>query len=94
MKYIDVKWLQNNSAYPIRLVSELNSDGYETRKIEFFYSGRVGYASESAAHGGTQLGKEPIPSVQHINSQGEFEAKETDVGVFEALWKQHAKHGT
>ena len=36
MRYIDVKWLHQNPEYPIRLVSEIDSDGYEIRSWNFY----------------------------------------------------------
>jgi hypothetical protein len=49
MQYIDVKWLHSHPEETIHLVSEIGPDRYETRKIEFWSDGRVGYASQAGA---------------------------------------------
>jgi hypothetical protein len=61
MEYIDVKWLHADPEYPIRLVSEIGPDRYETRKIELFLDGRVNYASGLGSSGNTRLGIAPSP---------------------------------
>ena len=45
MRYIDVDWKHNVQDDPIRLVSEIAYDGFETRKLEFFSDGQVGWAA-------------------------------------------------
>ena len=89
MKYIDVKWLHSNAEYPIRLVSELDTNGYENRKMEFFSNGQVSYASKSSSSGDTALSEEPIPSLAEINSQKEFQGLEINSESFEKLWSQY-----
>ena len=89
MKYIDVKWLHSNPDEPVRLVSEIGPDRYETRKIEFWSDGRVGYASESGASPNTCLGDQPFPPLEEINSDAEFSGVEIDATVFETLWHQY-----
>ena len=89
MKYIDVQWLHSIAEEPVRLVSELGPDRYETRKIEFWLDGRVGYASETSASEGTRLGEVPVPDISEINAEEEFVAKEMDASSFEELWTRH-----
>jgi hypothetical protein len=76
MKYIDVQWLHSNAEHPTRLVSELGPDRFETRKIEFWADGRIGYASKDGASRDTLLSDLPVFSIKEINAQGEFFAKE------------------
>jgi hypothetical protein len=89
MQYIDVKWLHSHPEEPIRLVSEIGPDRYETRKIEFWSDGRVGYASEAGASANTCLGDQPVPALEEINADVEFSGKEIDAAAFELLWHQH-----
>jgi hypothetical protein len=42
--------------------------------------------------GDTQLGDQPVPLLEEINSQGEFRGIEIDAATFEALWRQHVRH--
>jgi hypothetical protein len=86
MRYIDVKWLHENAGDPIRLVSELNLDGYEMRKLEFFRDGSVGFAFASGASHGVELGTASVPPLDEINAIGEFDGVEISSADFEVLW--------
>jgi hypothetical protein len=89
MQYIDVKWLHSHPEEPIRLVSQIGPDRYETRKIEFWSDGRVGYASQAGASANTCLGDQPVPALEEINALAEFSGEEIDAAAFELLWHQH-----
>lgn len=86
MRYIDVKWLHQNQEDPIRLVSEIDSNDYETRKLEFFEDGRAGFACASGSQLGVVLGTVSVPSLAEINATGEFEGTEICAADFDALW--------
>jgi hypothetical protein len=92
MEFIDVAWRHHKVEDPVRLVSELNSGRYETRKLEFFPDGRVGFASSEASSNNTELGVVPVPSVEEINSDPQFHASNIERQEFEALWLQYAKN--
>lgn len=78
---------------PIRLVSELGPDRFETRKIEFWADGRIGYASNDGASRDTDLGDAPVPTIQEIHLLGEFSAKEIDARSFQQLWDRYVGRG-
>ena len=86
MNYIDVRWRHENELYPIRLVSELDADNVETRKLEFFRDGSVGFASEFGSSRGVQLGVVAVPSLENINSDEQFNGVEISKADFEMLW--------
>jgi len=86
MEYIDIVWHHNNSNDPIRLVSELDENRYELRKLEFYKSGNVGFASENKSNLNTMLGEKPVPSLQEIITQEEFSGKSISENEFEQLW--------
>ncbi len=88
MEYVEVSWFHDFPEEPIRLVSELDEQRYEVRKIEFSRDGSVGVASLLKAIGGTQLGSEPVPSLDQINSDPKFLDSPIDLEFFEALWKK------
>lgn len=90
MTYIDVRWHHSSADDPTRLVSELDANRWERRKLEFFADGRIGYAGPAGATHGTRLGDAPVPSLEEINSQPEFDGDEVDAAVFESLWRAHA----
>jgi hypothetical protein len=86
MRYIDVKWLHENADEPVRLVSEIGVDGYETGKLQFFRDGHCGFACASEASPGVELGSAPVPPLDEINADAEFEGVEISLANFEALW--------
>ena len=49
MEYIMVKWLHSHPDEPVLLYSELDKDRWETRKVEVFADGRIGFASATEA---------------------------------------------
>lgn len=89
MEYIDVTWEHDFADEPIRLVSELGEGRYETRKLEFFRDGTVGFAGAGRSTNSTELGTEPVPSLDSINGQSEFEGEVISEQVFEALWSKY-----
>lgn len=86
MKYIRVIWRNANSEYPLVLYSELNESGWEIRKVEVYSDGRCGYASETETHGGTFLGIEPVPPLEEIAKDPQFEPSEIKPAEFEEVW--------
>ena len=90
MSYIDVQWFHNFESEPIRLVSELNEDRLETRKLEFFRDGKVGFASASSSSSGTDLGLMDVPMLAEINLDPQFRGVEISANEFEVLWEKYA----
>jgi hypothetical protein len=88
--FIDVAWRHDFEGEPIRLVSQLDNERYEVRKLEFFRDGRVGYADDHKSAMGTQLGKLPVPPLAEINSDNQFDARVIESTLFNRLWSQHA----
>lgn len=91
MGFIDVRWRHGSDKEPVRFVSELDDSRYETRKLEFFRGGQVGFASSVASSGNTELGIVPVPSVEEINSDPQFHASNIEKQEFESLWSQYAQ---
>ncbi|MNK38403.1 hypothetical protein D3C87_569920 [compost metagenome] len=88
MRYIDVTWFHENKADPVRLMSELDRNGYETRKLEFFIDGGVGFAHVTAASMAVELGSVPVPPLDEINAHAEFSGVEICQADFEQAWRQ------
>lgn len=88
--YIDVAWVHHFPSEPVRLVSELDSEGRELRKLEFFRDGLVGFADRESEVRGTRLSETPLPSVAQINEDSQFIARNTSAEQFESLWQEHA----
>ncbi|WP_414056270.1 DUF6881 domain-containing protein [Paraburkholderia hospita] len=70
-------------------MSLLDRNCYEIRKLEFFRDGRVGFADERRWMWDTRLGTLPVPALTAINTDPQFEARETTLEEFETLWSLH-----
>jgi hypothetical protein len=90
MHYIDITYTRPHPEEPVRLVSELDADRWETRKLEFYADGRVGWASADASHLDSTLNEVQVPALAAINADPQFAAVAIDEVEFEALWHQHA----
>jgi hypothetical protein len=89
MKYIHVKWIHSFPNEPITLFSELDDDRYEVRKLEIFPDGSADRASADVSVGKTVLGELPIPSLEGINFDPQFQAEEITQSEFEVVWRAH-----
>ena len=90
LTYLRVRWLHDHAAEPVLLLSELNDDRWEVRKIEVFSDATQGYASESESDGRSFLGKLPVPSLEEIAADPEFEPALITASEFEAAWANRA----
>jgi hypothetical protein len=90
MSYIRVRWLHNHPDEPVWLISELDGERWETRKVEIFPNGSKGFADGSCEVGGTRLGEVPIPPPHLIAADVEFVAEEISKKEFEAIWAERS----
>lgn len=86
MRYLHVKWLHDILDEPVDLYSELDEDSREVRKVEVFADGRTGFARMREFNGATRLGREPLPNLEEIAEDAEFEPEEITGAEFERLW--------
>jgi hypothetical protein len=86
MTYIRVRWLHENANDPIWLLSELDDNRWETRKLEIYADGSNGYATKDEESGGTMLGLMPVPVIGEIASDPLFHPEEITKEEFEAAW--------
>lgn len=86
MNYYKCKWLTANRQEPSRIIFEIGEDNFETRKIEFFRLGKYGYAYKDVQFNNTRLGIAPIPSLDEIEKNPEFEIDEINKKEFEFIW--------
>ncbi len=89
--YIYSKWKNSPAGSPVEFYSELDPNRYETRKIEVFANGSLGFASSVKATDGTRLGITPVPHISEIRSQPEFDIKEISKKDFEVKWLEATK---
>ena len=52
MQYLKALWHRAGKQDPIVLISELDDERYEVRKVEVFADGLLGFAGEQASAGG------------------------------------------
>jgi hypothetical protein len=86
--YIHSRWKNGPADSPSEFYSELDPARWETRKVEVFSDGRLGYASSARSAHGTRLGIVPVPPLDEIASQQEFETMFIQSAEFEAIWKR------
>ncbi|CCD99653.1 conserved hypothetical protein [Bradyrhizobium sp. STM 3809] len=85
--YIRVRWLHDLEDEPVELWSELDGERFETRKLEIFRNGRIGFASASETTEGTALGEIAVPPLDEIVRDRAFVAEEVSQEAFELRWQ-------
>ncbi|WP_394837690.1 DUF6881 domain-containing protein [Pendulispora rubella] len=88
MNYIRVNWRHSHPDEPITLYSELNAERWEVRKVEVFKCGRYGFAGTEESSGDTKLGEMPVPDLDEIATDPQFEPAEITREEFEDAWNQ------
>jgi len=91
MIYLRVRWIHTMSSEPMLIYSELDDNRWELRKVEIYADGRCGFASASEGGGGSALSKEPIPSMEEIAADPQFEPVDIEENEFERIWNQAHK---
>jgi len=91
--YLRVLWQHESSSEPVDLWSELDERRYETRKIEYFRDGSVGYADGEVEVGGTRLGEVPVPPLADIAADPQFKPEPISESDFEDHWKRREQSG-
>ena len=87
MKYMRVNWKHELPSEPTCIYSEVGDGGWELRKVEVFPSGAMGYASKWKSAGGAGLSKEPLPSLNEIAADPQFEPMMISSDEFERIWQ-------
>lgn len=88
--YIRVRWLHDFEDEPVDLWSELDGERFETRKLEIFRDGSIGFASATEATDRTRLGQIAVPPIDEIGQNPQFGAEEVSKEAFERRWS--ARH--
>jgi len=85
-EYLKIRWLHEDPAYPVLLLSELDQDRREVRKIEVYADGRCEFAAAEGRTGSAELGDVPVPAVEEIAADPHFVVEDTSAADFERLW--------
>ncbi|MBV9180528.1 MAG: hypothetical protein JO356_04390 [Acidobacteria bacterium] len=88
MTYIKCKWNHTHPDDPILLYSELDDERRESRKIEIFRDGKKGFADSDTEFGGSSLGLEPVPPLNEIAADYQFEPEVITKAEFELVWSE------
>lgn len=87
MEYLKVRWIHEHPDEPVLLMSELDDDRYEVRKVEVFADGQSEFASEDRSSSDrTGLGEVPIPLESEIAEDPQFVVQHIDADGFETAW--------
>ena len=86
MYYIKVLWNHGATDEPVWLYSEINDDCWETRKVEVFADGSMGFADITEVKGGSMLSIEPFPKTAEIAEDPQFVPIEISKAEFEDVW--------
>lgn len=90
MKYIKIHWIHNFDNEPEYIYSEIDNQGYETRKIEIYKNGYYIIYSESINSDRLTEGK--YPSLEELTFKDKFEtmqALEIRKEEFYKIWKKY-----
>jgi hypothetical protein len=87
MTYLKVIWLHHFDNEPVELLSELDADRMEVRKVEVFRNGILTFAGPQNTVGSTHLAEAQVPPVQVIASDPQFRPSEIDRDTFERAWR-------
>ena len=93
MQYIRVIWTHEDADMPIEILSEIDDERYEVRKIDRFADNRIQCASEDFEEGDTRLGEKPWPQPEEVND-AELCAAYITQEEFEARWREVTAHRT
>ena len=86
--FIRVYWRHSSPDEPVELLSELDGERFEVRKVEIWADGRSGYASQAEEVGGTRLGELPVPPLSEIAADPQFEPHEISEAEFDQRWRE------
>jgi len=89
MRYIKVIWIHEFDNEPVLFYHEIDNDGFEVRKLWIFNDGKAELASEGYESEDIYLSPEIIPTINEINQDTQFIAKEISAEEFESIWIEH-----
>jgi hypothetical protein len=74
------------------LYSELDEERWERRKVYMFRNSPAGYAGEGEESRSVELGTIPVPSLDEIGLDAQFEPCEISKEEFESVWDEARSH--
>jgi len=86
MHYIRVARKHARPSEPVMLYSERDEGRWELRKVEVYRDGRPAYASATEKTSNTKLSESPLPDLEEVAEDPQFEPVEITRAEFEAQW--------
>jgi hypothetical protein len=90
MRYLHVRWIHSSPTEPVEIFSEVDDEGYEVRKVEVFPDGHVGFADDREQACTTELGEKPVPDLEAIAADPQFQPRWISKEDFEKAWTARA----
>jgi hypothetical protein len=89
--YFACHWNHSSEEQPVEFYGELDEGRWELRKIEVYRDGRaVTLGPKDIEPGARTLAEAPIPPLEQIEADPQFEPREITREEFEAVWRQFA----
>ncbi|MCX6716445.1 MAG: hypothetical protein NTV72_00790 [Candidatus Taylorbacteria bacterium] len=88
MQYIKVNWIHSDPEYPIMIYSELSDSRIETRKVEIWSNGKIGFSDLSESTNTTKFSEDAVPSIPEISKDSQFQPAEISKNEFEIIWSK------
>lgn len=88
LTYLKVRWLHDDPAYPVLLLSELDERRYEVRKVEIYAGGRIDIASAQEQVGHAEPGQVAVPPEEEIANDRAFSVEALGRAEFEQAWAE------
>lgn len=86
MKYMKGYWIHQFEDEPVLYFHEIDEDGYERRRVQFYQNGGFNQVSKELETDDEYLSPALIPSVEEINEDPQFRAEWINESSFEEIW--------
>ncbi|WP_314416487.1 DUF6881 domain-containing protein [Streptomyces kroppenstedtii] len=86
MLYLKVLWKSKEENHPSTIYTEIDADGWESRKVEKFRDGHKTFADLSTSTGSTMLADQKVDS-RKIQNSSNLEVLEISAAEFEQAWE-------
>lgn len=87
MQYSKLIWKHCEYDLPVEILSEYDSVGWETRKVEVFADGSLGFAGPQSYSGSTRLSLIQRPADADVVNDNEYRIEPLSAADFERGWK-------
>ncbi|MBB2749759.1 UNVERIFIED_ORG: hypothetical protein GGI57_000425 [Rhizobium aethiopicum] len=88
MRYFKVDWKHSYPDEPLEIFMELGDDNMEIRKVHVYPDGHRERADTLVPDKDTEVSYVPVPLLDEINRESEFDGREITKEDFEVAWNQ------